>query len=218
MFRTGKRNKQNNSRTNVIKPFVSPTKEADERAELLIEIELEERKLKGIINAVASNSKKLSVQDGSCEIIQKEHIENLEKLQNEHAILFNNVEDKKEEYRSLNGSISNSQKVKIKLDEIIPKFEKSKKQLEKDIDVLKENHATTKGNCEAELTVIRQKTEDSKVIYNDVIKQMKVEKKELVDLIEKNNMENKVLAQRQKDLQIYAARLHKKYPNEKIII
>lgn len=201
-----------------IKVFISPTKEADELAKLKVEKEILARENRESAQALDAKRKSLNLDYKSCQKIEKEHFAKIEKLQNEYNLLFNKVQDKNEEYIKLAQSISSLNNLKQELEKQIPVLENNKLQLEKDIYEKTEKNNVDKKNSEVYLSGIRKKIDEEATLYNELNQKLILAKEELRETIEKTNEENRILSFKQRDLEIYEARLRKKYPNDTIIL
>jgi hypothetical protein len=157
--------------------------------------------------------KSLGLDYKACEKIEKEHFSKVEKLQDKKLKLLLEVEDKKTELENLNISITSAFNLKNELVKSIPSLEDKKLKLENEIKETTEEYNRNKSNSEIYLSNIRNQID----IYHKELaildSKLLSARKELKDLLEKTDLENKILHKRHKDLEIYEMRIRSKNPN-----
>ena len=154
----------------------------------------------------------------ACVIIEKEHFAKVDALKDEYVDIINLVDDKNEELSASNNNTSHLTKIVEDLKKEIPKLKEDKKKLEEEKQSILISLNTNKVNSEQYLTNIRESIDKKHREHRELSEELKVLRKEFAELSEKTKLENEVLAKRNRDLEIYEARLRRKYPNDKIIL
>lgn len=171
-----------------------------------------------VTKALEEKRKSLGFDYKSCDRIEKEHYDKLDKTNTEYIDLLNAIDEKNTELDGINYRIIDLLKIEQKLNNIIPELLKEKQKLEVELKDAVDNLNFNKNNSEVYLSNIRKNIDDERRIHKDLMEKIGKAKAELritMDLIKE---ENAVLGKRQRDLEIYEARLRKKYPNDKIIL
>jgi chromosome segregation ATPase len=198
--------------------YTSPTAEAEKSAKLRIERQQLEKENVEITKTLDEKRKSLNLDHNAFDKIEKEHLARVEELQNKIVDLINLVDNKSAEHKNISLVVSDLRGVFDKLKVSIPELKDKKGKLEVEFKDLVDKFNTEKANGEVYLSALRDKSDKTFIELSGLEKSVDEAKKELKSTLEKIDEENKVLSVRKKDLEIYEARLRKKYPNDKIIL
>lgn len=213
----GKRRVNKNKILNISQNDISPLVFA-ELAELKKNKEILERDNCEAAKSLEAKRRSLNLDYKSCQKIEKEHFDKIDKAREEYLDLVDKYDKKNEELINLNANVSSLVVLKQDLLLLIPKLEKTKLELEKEIYETTEKYNQDKKNSELYLNNLREKIEKENKVFNELDEKLTIAMAEFKEITEKNTIENKLLARRQNDLDIYENRLRKKYPTEIIIL
>jgi len=198
--------------------YVSPTAEAEKSAKLRIERKQLEKENIEITKTLDEKRKSLSLYRNAFDKIEKERLLNVEELKNKAADLTNKINDKNSEYKNISdivsGFVASEQSLKIS----ISSLEDKKIKLEREVKESTEKFNLDKSNSDTYIVSLREKSDKLFAEVSDLEKSLDEAKKDLKSVLERVAEENRVLSIRKKDLEIYEARLIKKYPEDKIIL
>ena len=198
--------------------YVSPTAEAEKSAKLRIERKQLEKENIEITKTLDEKRKSLSLYRNAFDKIEKERLLNVEELKNKAADLTNKINDKNSEYKNISdivsGFVASEQSLKIS----ISSLEDKKIKLEREVKESTEKFNLDKSNSDTYIVSLREKSDKLFAEVSDLEKSLDEAKKDLKSVLERVAEENRVLSIRKKDLEIYEARLRKKYPEDKIIL
>jgi hypothetical protein len=213
----GKRRVNKNKILNISQNDISPLAIV-ELAELKKNKEILERDNCEAAKSLEAKRRSLNLDYKSCQKIEKEHFDKIDKAREEYLDLVDKYDKKNEELINLNANVSSLVVLKQDLLLLIPKLEKTKLELEKEIYETTEKYNQDKKNSELYLNNLREKIEKENKVFNELDEKLTIAMAEFKEITEKNTIENKLLARRQNDLDIYENRLRKKYPTEIIIL
>ena len=213
----GKRRVNKNKILNISQNDISPLAIV-ELAELKKDKEILERDNCEAAKSLEAKRRSLNLDYKSCQKIEKEHFDKIDKAREEYLDLVDKYDKKNEELINLNANVSSLVVLKQDLLLLIPKLEKTKLELEKEIYETTEKYNQDKKNSELYLNNLREKIEKENKVFNELDEKLTIAMAEFKEITEKNTIENKLLARRQNDLDIYENRLRKKYPTEIIIL
>jgi len=185
---------------------------------LKAEKELIEKENIEVTKVLDAKRKSIDLDYKSYEIIENEHFSKIEKANNEYVILLNDIDNKNKELEGINERTASLLSLEEKLNKTIPILEDKKNKLEIETTDVINRLNLNKKNSEIYLSNLTEKIEEERKIYEKLSEKVGNIKREYKKTMELINLENNVLGKRQRDLQIYEARLRKKYPNDKIII
>jgi len=185
---------------------------------LKAEKELIEKENIEVTKVLDAKRKSIDLDYKSYEIIENEHFSKIEKANNEYVTLLNDIDNKNKELEGINERTASLLSLEEKLNKTIPILEDKKNKLEIETTDVINRLNLNKKNSEIYLSNLTEKIEEERKIYEKLSEKVGNIKREYKKTMELINLENNVLGKRQRDLQIYEARLRKKYPNDKIII
>jgi chromosome segregation ATPase len=182
-------------------------------AELKKQKELLERDNREASKSLDSKRRSLNLDYKSCEKIEKEHFAKIDKARNEYLDIVDKFDIKNGELININNQVSSLIMLRQDLLSVIPELKQDKIKLEKEIYETIERYNNDKKNSEIYLNRVREKIEESNKEFNVLDEKLTVAKAELKEITEKNTLENKILARRHNDLEIYERRIRKQNPN-----
>jgi len=185
---------------------------------LKAEKELIEKENIEVTKVLDAKRKSIDLDYKSYEIIENEHFSKIEKANNEYVTLLNDIDNKNKELEGINERTASLLSLEEKLNKTIPILEDKKNKLEIETTDVINRLNLNKKNSEIYLSNLTEKIGEERKIYEKLSEKVGNIKREYKKTMELINLENNVLGKRQRDLQIYEARLRKKYPNDKIII
>ena len=191
--------------------------EAEKLAKIKQETELAEKQNREVSESLAEKRKLDTLSYKDCKKIEEEHIEEVEKLENEKVSLLVDIEKKQDEYNKLNSLISNFNNNVTFLEGKIPNLKKELKYLKenKEFETLEFNK--TKFEHETILLGLAEEAKKQQDILIDIDNKLTSSRQALKETIEKINEENRLMSIRRKDLEIYEKRLRVKYPDDVIL-
>jgi chromosome segregation ATPase len=198
--------------------YTSPTSEAEKSAKLRIERKQLEKENVEVTKTLDEKRKSLSLIYNDFDKVEKEHLLNVEELKNKAADLTNKINDKNSEFRNISDIVSNFVANEQDLKTSISSLKDIKGKLEAEVKDSTEKFNLDKNNSEVYIVSLRDKSDKLFIEVSGLEKTLDEAKKELNSVLERVAEENRVLSIRKKDLEIYEARLRKKYPSNTIIL
>jgi len=187
-------------------------------AELRKEKELLNRANNELSASLDSKRKSLNLDYKTCKKIEDEHFAKIDKAQEEYFSLVAKVSEKNKEFKDFNTMISNLSQLKTSLEQTIPKLEETKLKLSEEIESMTYSHNIDKKNSEAYINNLREQISELNNEYLSISGKLLIAKDELKATFDRTLEENKLIARRQRDIDIYEARFRAKNKDKTIIL
>jgi chromosome segregation ATPase len=187
-------------------------------ANLKIQKELLNRENTELSASLDAKRKSLGLDYKSCQKIEKEHFDKVNKLRNEYLDLVSLYDSKSLELMRVNESVCSLRGSIQCLTADIESLNKDKEKLAIEIEETTYNNNVDKKNSETYLSNLRELIASLNNEYLDISNKLLIAKQELSKTLESTQLENKLIARRQKDIDIYEARFRGKYPNKTVIL
>lgn len=190
----------------------------EKKTKLLSEIELLQKRSSELSEAVTDLHKKTVVNRSDWKEVERERINQLDNLNEETVNLIMLNEEEKERRRKLSKELSNLQNSIQGNTQALENAEKRRSELNQSVDsislVLDELGRAKKMEEDERRESIKRLSGELKQKKSE----LRETKNELSDIHDNILKENRLLSIRRSDLQIYEARLKKKYPKQKFVL
>jgi len=187
-------------------------------ANLRIQREILNRENTELSASLDEKRKSLGLDYKSCQKIEKEHFDKVEKLRDEYFNLIARYDAKSSELMRINESVCSLRESINGLTSDIELLKRNREKLAIEDEEMTYKHNVDKKNSELYLSKLRGEISILNSEYLNISGQLLIAKEELKKTQESNQLENKLIARRQKDIEIYEARFRAKNPDKTIIL